>query len=113
MRRTAVTVALVGLVLLGAVARQAVGAEPQCFTCNCEEIPTACAASPIDVSQCPTCPTGGPTVGYIYSPCNEVAACRPFLSRAPALSPIPLAGLGLLLVGTGVWLTRKRTRAAL
>jgi len=32
----------------------------------------------------------------------------PPASSAPALSPIPLAGLGLLLVVGGVWMTRKR-----
>jgi len=39
-------------------------------------------------------------------------ACRPPITPAPVLSHIPLAGLGLLLVGGGIWLTRKRTRAA-
>lgn len=29
---------------------------------------------------------------------------------APALSPLPLAGLVVLLGGVGIWLTRKRTR---
>ena len=31
---------------------------------------------------------------------------------APTLSSIPLAGLGVLLGGGGIWLTRKRTRSA-
>ena len=40
--------------------------------------------------------------------------CFPYRSTAaaPALSPIPLAGLGVLLIGSGAWLTRRRTRAA-
>ena len=40
----------------------------------------------------------------------SVDCVRP--ARAPALSHISLAGLGALLVGGGVWLTRKRTCAA-
>lgn len=32
-------------------------------------------------------------------------------AAAPTLSHMPLAGLGVLFVGSGIWLTRKRTRA--
>ena len=115
-RRTIMTVALVGFLMLGVGAQRVLGQPPlQCFVCYCTGVNglTACAVTPIDVSQCPTCPTGSPETDASQDPCNKIAACRPFLSRAPALSPIPLAGLGLLLVGTGVWMTkRRRTRAA-
>jgi len=54
-------------------------------------------------------------------PCSESTQCLSGLCNggvcvqrnpAPAVSHVPLAGLGVLLVGGGVWLTRKRTRAA-
>ena len=116
-RQTAVTVVLVGLVMLGASARMAAA---DCFSCGCfgphdELILNRCSYTEIPGDQCPECPPGflvttGASGGVT---CNEVPGCRPLLSRAPALSPIPLAGLGVLLVGGGVCLTKgRRTRAA-
>jgi hypothetical protein len=119
MRQTAVTVALVGLVLLGVGAQTTAFAvpAPQCFVCICGDVGppfvTKCSTAPlVDFdSQCPPC-TGEFGIRTSQDPCNELPACRPFLSRAPALSHVPLAGLGVLLVIGGVWLTRKRARAA-
>ena len=115
-RRTAVALALVGLVLLGVGAQQAVGGEPQCFVCFCADggnHATKCSTAPlVDFdSQCPACVNEHIIVQSPIA-CDGIADCGPFLSRAPALSNIPLAGLGLLLVGGGIWLTRKRTRSA-
>jgi hypothetical protein len=116
-RRTAVTVALVGLVMVLS-SGTATATEASCFLCLCDKdstlIPTACSNSDVTHIVCPECPTGSlpaPPRG-LDTPCNEAPECGPFLSRAPALSPIPLAGLGVLLVGGGIWIARKRTRAA-
>jgi len=129
MRRTAVTVALVGLVLLGVGAWRV--AQAACCGCYCGFIDTtsfstltACSDSPIDVSQCPACPPGESTLTGCDPDapptCNSKPADAQICTRvdritphlAPALSPIPLTGFGLLLVASGIWLTRKRTRSA-
>ena len=129
MRRIAVTVALLGVALLGVGSWRA--AQAACCGCYCGFIDTtsfstltACSDSPIDASQCPACPTGEPTLTGCDPDdpptCNSKPADAEICARvnrttrhlAPALSPIPLAGLGFLLVGSGVWLTRKRTRLA-
>ena len=116
-KRTAVTVALVGLVMLGVGARQAQAADGgMCYLCRCADVPapniTKCSDSPlVDFnSQCPAC-TGDHGITVVDASCNEVPGCRRFISRAPALSHVSLAGLGMLLGVGGIWLTRKRTRA--
>jgi hypothetical protein len=38
-------------------------------------------------------------------------SCQDPVTGAPVLSHIPLVGLVVVLVGGGIWLTRKRTRA--
>ena len=123
MRGTAVTVALVGL-LLGLGGPRAAKAE--CCGCYCGSFDfsnlTACFDSRVDADQCPPCPMGEPLFGCdpdAPSTCSakpeDAAVCARF-SRSPAvptLSPIPLAGLGMLLAGVAAWsLTRRRTRAA-
>jgi hypothetical protein len=167
MRWTAVAVALVGLVLLGAGATTATALSPVGSylvsdgpyygnappTYNCVE---ACAVlfggsassyscSTVDSTinhqafvdgwadaQFCTTPVSETlkkdttyycdTIGCAYSAyvkdhqpaCDVRNFCFPFApaAAAPALSHIPLAGLGVLLIGSGAWLTRRRTRAA-
>jgi hypothetical protein len=119
MRRIVVTAALAGLVLFGVAAQEARGeVEGACYACVCGDASppdflTKCSNSPlVDFSsQCPPC-TGEYQIKIFPSSCNEVAACRPFLSRAPALSHVPLVGLGVLLAVGGIWRTRNRMRTA-
>jgi len=119
LRASVVIVVLVGLVL-GAGAQQAAEARevpPACFLCLCPgQIVTACSSAAIGEDLCPSCQTGSASVIGAMDPCDIVKVCStvPNLTpvRAPALSPVPLAGLGLLLVGGGIWLARKRTRPA-
>jgi hypothetical protein len=122
-------VALVGLVMLGA---SMAAAQEGC--CNCEDSskPLVPPVAGLDFANVCLPATGpAPTCADHSDPidhCGEVnqgwacrqdarigmLACQPPLGpAAPALSPISLAGLGLLLVVGGIWLTRKRTRAAL
>ena len=122
-KRGAVLAALVVLVMVGAGTHEARGGVPmvdQCFRCVCippsgPTIVTACLSPATfgGFGSCPACPSGtSKSVEPVPPPCSELAECGPFISRAPALSHIPLAGLGVLLVIGGIWLTRKRARAA-
>lgn len=127
MQRTAVMVVLVGLMLLGAGMQQALGGEPPvmdvCFECACQldghTTPAACFSAPIGQGECLNinCPPPGGASFALVVPgksCDEIPECLALIQPphlAPALSHIPLAGLGLLLGGGGVWLTRKRTRS--
>jgi len=60
---------------------------------------------------------GADCTGSTNLSANQLTLCgstftvsAPATAAAPALSPIPLAGLGLLLAGVGFWGTRKRSR---
>ena len=118
MRWAAITGALVGLITLGG-ARRGLADGPQCFLCICGDVGppfvTKCSSTPLVdfASQCtpPSC-TSEFGIKTSTTPCNDIPACQPFLSRAPALSGVPLAGLGVLLLGGGIWLTRKRSQSA-
>jgi hypothetical protein len=114
MRRAMVTAAaaLAGLVIMlsGRTVTAAPPVPTKCFLCSCQNAPvTACFNSDPD-DKCPACPPDTLTLIELSpDPCNEIDECRPFLSRAPALSHVPLAGLGVLLVVGGILLTRKRS----
>jgi hypothetical protein len=111
----------VGFVVLGAGAQQAARAQPglppACFLCLCPgQIVTACSSAPIGESQCPSCQTGSASVIGAQDTCDVIKSCStvPNLTpvRAPALADVTLAGLGMLLVGSGIWLTYKRRPSA-
>jgi hypothetical protein len=132
MRRTAVTLALVGLAAVGALVTLALPMVALADCCNCQDMskPLVPPVHGLDFENvclpatgpAPSCADHSDPIDHCGSvnrgwSCREDAvigmiACQAPISAAPALSRIPLAGLGVLLLGGGIWLTRKRTRAA-
>jgi hypothetical protein len=121
MVRRALTVAFVGLVMLGVGTQQAIGGPGsiQCSVCLCgssggpPRVTGCILGQVVDQSHCPPCdPNEKQLVALRQDTCNQLDQCRAFLSRAPALSHLPLAGVGLSLLAAGIWLTRKRSQAA-
>jgi hypothetical protein len=122
MTRRIVLAGLVGLVMIGVGAQHALGTSYKCYPCVCIPAsgPTTITACFSDATftgsgSCPACPAGSDqSVEPTSQACNELPACLALVppSPAPALSGVGLASVGALLLGGGIWLTRKRTRAA-
>ena len=116
MRCVATTAVLVGLVVLGISTRRASAGppleEPVCFVCRClDGDATATACSPVE-NPCPACPAGEVQQLVVFKGlCGERPDCLALLAQpapAPALSGVPLVGVGVSLLCGGIWLTRKR-----
>jgi hypothetical protein len=134
MRRRAATLALalVGLAAVGALVTLALPTAALADCCNCRDnsqplvppvhgldfanvcLPATGPAPTCDDHSDPIDHCGPVNSGWSCrpDPAIEMVSCQPPITGAPALSHIPLAGLGVLLVGAGIWLTRKRTRPA-
>ena len=114
-RRAVLAVTLAGLGILGIGAQNTASAkEVACSICRCPTRAIACFNGEISAESCPACQPGekGPELIFSATDCGEIPECGPFVSRAPALSGVGLTGLSGLLLGGGIWLTRKRPQAA-